>query len=219
MYEQGFKASSTGLMYGMPSEPCVVVILGVAGDLARTTLVPSLYALGCQRLLPEPFALLGVARRAWDNDIFRDAIRTYAQEKKGFRDETWRQFAQRLSFVRGDLDAPPIKDYVRLRERLKAVQAEHHIPDNVLFHFSVPPQLYGEIAHKLAAASLLKSDSGGWRTSHYRKVLWPRCGVGTGARPSTAQGGQRRTNLPCGSLPGERDGPAHAGLPLCQSGL
>jgi glucose-6-phosphate 1-dehydrogenase len=163
MHEQGFKTSSTGLVHGIPPEPCVVVILGVAGDLARTTLVPSLYALGCQRLLPEPFALLGVARRAWDNDTFRDAIRTYAQEKKGFSDQTWRQFATRLSFVRGDLDAPPTEDYARLRERLKAVQAEHHLPDNVLFHFSVPPQLYGEIAHKLAAASLLKSDSGGWR--------------------------------------------------------
>jgi glucose-6-phosphate 1-dehydrogenase len=163
MHEQGFKASSTGLVHGMPPEPCVVVILGVAGDLARTTLVPSLYALGCQRLLPEPFALLGVARRAWNDDTFRDAIRTYAQEKKGFSEETWRQFATRLSFVHGDLDAPPTEDYARLREHLKAVQAEHHIPDNVLFHFSVPPQLYGEIAHKLAAASLLKSDNSGWR--------------------------------------------------------
>ena len=162
MHEQGFKASCVGLVHGTPPEPCVV-ILGVAGDLARTTLVPSLYALGCQRLLPEPFALLGVARRAWDDDTFRDAIRTYAQEKKGFSDETWQQFAQSLSFVRGALDAPPVEDYARLRESLKAVQAEHHMPDNVLFHFSVPPQLYREIAHKLAAASLLESDSDGWR--------------------------------------------------------
>lgn len=90
MHEQGFKASCVGLVHGTLPEPCVV-ILGVAGDLARTTLVPSLYALGCQRLLPEPFALLGVARRAWDDDTFRDAIRTYAREKKGFSDETWRQ--------------------------------------------------------------------------------------------------------------------------------
>ena len=125
MHEQGFKTSSTGLVHGMPPEPCVVVILGVAGDLARTTLVPSLYALGCQRLLPEPFALLGMARRAWDHDTFRAAIRTYAQEKKGFSDETWRQFAQRLHFVRGDLDAPPTEDYARLRACLKAVQAEY----------------------------------------------------------------------------------------------
>jgi glucose-6-phosphate dehydrogenase-like protein len=101
MHEQGFKASCTGLVPGMPPEPCVVVILGVAGGL-----VPLFCARG--------------------------------------------------------LDAPPAEDYATLRQRLQAVQAAHQIPDNVLWHFSVPP-LYGDIAHKLAAAALLKSDSGGWR--------------------------------------------------------
>ena len=219
MHEQGFKTSSTGLVHGMPPEPCVVVILGVAGDLARTTLVPSLYALGCQRLLPEPFALLGVARRAWDNDTFRDTIRTYAQEKKGFSDETWRQFARRLSFVRGDLDAPPTEDYATLRARLKAVQAEHHIPDNVLFHFSVPPQLYGDIAHKLSAASLLKSDSGGWRRLIIEKPF------GRDAASARALDGQlfkvvnEEQIYRVDHYLGERDGPEHASLPLCQPGL
>jgi hypothetical protein len=163
MHEQGFKTSCTGLIRGMPPEPCVLVILGGAGDLARTTLVPLLYALGRQRLLPEPFALIGVARRDWNHDTFRDEIRTYVQEKKGFSDETWGQLAKSLYFMHGDLNAPPDEDYARLRACLKTVQAEAHIPDNVLFHFSVPPQFYGDIAHKLAAASLLKSDSGGWR--------------------------------------------------------
>ena len=55
------------------------------------------------------------------------------RRKKAFSDETWQQFAQSLSFVRGALDAPPVEDYARLRESLKAVQAEHHMPDNVLF--------------------------------------------------------------------------------------
>jgi glucose-6-phosphate 1-dehydrogenase len=83
------------------------MILGMVGDLARTTLVPSLYALGCQRLLPEPFALLGVACKTWDNSTFRKATRTYAQEKIGFGDATWQRFAKGLSFVRGGFDAPP----------------------------------------------------------------------------------------------------------------
>jgi glucose-6-phosphate 1-dehydrogenase len=42
------------------------------------------------------------------------------------------------------------------------VRTERHLPDNVLFHFSTPPSLYSEIAHKLAAASLLASADG-WR--------------------------------------------------------
>ena len=160
MHEQGFKASCTGLVPGMPPEPCVVVILGVAGDLARTTLVPSLYALGRQHLLPKPFALLGVARRDWDNDTFRGEIRSMPRRKKALVRRPGGSLP--TASVRGDLDAPPAEDYATLRQRLQAVQAAHQIPDNVLWHFSVPP-LYGDIAHKLAAAALLKSDSGGWR--------------------------------------------------------
>jgi glucose-6-phosphate 1-dehydrogenase len=90
MHEQGFKASCTGLVPGMPPEPCVVVILGVAGDLARTTLVPSLYALGRQHLLPEPFALLGVARRDWDNDTFRDEIPGCMPRRKKVLGGVWK---------------------------------------------------------------------------------------------------------------------------------
>ena len=49
-----------------------------------------------------------------------------------------------------------------LREKIIKIQAERHIPDNILFHLSTPPSFYGEIAQKLADASLLHSDHG-WR--------------------------------------------------------
>jgi glucose-6-phosphate 1-dehydrogenase len=51
MSEQGFKVDCSGMAPSTPPAPCVVVIFGVAGDLGRTTLVPSLYALACQKLL------------------------------------------------------------------------------------------------------------------------------------------------------------------------
>lgn len=63
------------------------------------------------------------------------------------------------------------QSYTRLCARLKVVQAEHHIPDNILFHFSVPPPLYGETVHKLATASLLKSDSASWRRLSIEKLF------------------------------------------------
>jgi glucose-6-phosphate 1-dehydrogenase len=138
----------------------VVVIFGVAGDLGRTTLIPSLYALGRQGLLPEPFAVLGVARREWNNDMFREEMRTFAQDKKGFTEQTWHQFARCLHYVQGNFLAA--QTYATLRERLKAIQAKHHMPEHVLFHLSVPPHLYGQVAHQLAAASLLQSHNG-WR--------------------------------------------------------
>ena len=158
--ENGLKVNCMGMAHGTPPEPCVVVIFGVAGDLGRTTIVPSLYALGRQGLLPEPFAVLGVARREWDNDTFRAHMLTFAQDRKDFTEQSWQQFARCLYYVQGDFSAA--QTYAALREHLKAVQAEHHLPDTVLFHLSVPPQLYGDIAHQLAAASLLQSHNG-WR--------------------------------------------------------
>ena len=98
MSEQGFQVDCSGMAHSTPPAPCVVVIFGVAGDLGRTTLVPSLYALACQKLLPEPCAILGVARRDWDDETFRDEMRQWAQDSKGFSDVTWQQFAPCLYF-------------------------------------------------------------------------------------------------------------------------
>ena len=160
MSEQGFQVDCSGMAHSTPPDPCVVVIFGVAGDLGRTTLVPSLYALACQKLLPEPCAILGVARRDWDDETFRDEMRQWAQASKDFSDQTWRQFAPCLYFVGGDFDASAT--YTTLRQRLSEIQAAQHIADNVLFHLAVPPSFYGVIAQQLTTASLFQSQHG-WR--------------------------------------------------------
>ena len=162
MSEQGFQVDCSGMAHSTPPDPCAVVIFGVAGDLGRTTLVPSLYALACQKLLPEPCAILGVARRDWDDATFRDEMQQWAQDSKGFSDVTWQQFAPCLYFVGGDFDASSPETYTVLRQRLSQLQAARHIADNVLFHLAVSPSLYGVIAQQLAAASLLQSQHG-WR--------------------------------------------------------
>ena len=76
------EVTCTGMAKGAPPDPCVVVIFGASGDLAQHTLIPSLYALGCQGLLPEPFAIIGFARREWDDEAFRDASARYRQAQK-----------------------------------------------------------------------------------------------------------------------------------------
>ncbi len=162
MYEQGLEVNCTGMAHGTPPDPCVIVICGVAGDLSRTTLIPSLYALACQKLLPEPCAILGMGRRAWNDDTLRQEMQPFVQDRKDFSHEAWQQFAKRLHFVSGDFSAPASEAYATLRAQITQVQQADHIPDNVLFHLSVPPHLYGEIVHKLGTASLLQSQ-GGWR--------------------------------------------------------
>jgi glucose-6-phosphate 1-dehydrogenase len=157
-----FAITCTGLAKGTPPAPCVIVIFGVAGDLASRTLIPSLYALGCQGLLPEPFAIIGFARRDWDDQVFRQNMLEHVKQQGGFRADAWERFAEGLSYVQGDLSASVSEGYRSLHEKLGKVRTERHLPGNILFHFSTPPMLYGEIGRKLAAASLLASDDG-WR--------------------------------------------------------
>src|ERR1700727_1885351 len=50
--------------------PCVLVMFGVTGDLARKKLMPALYDLANRGLLPPGFSLVGFARRGWEHGGF-----------------------------------------------------------------------------------------------------------------------------------------------------
>jgi glucose-6-phosphate 1-dehydrogenase len=156
----GLQVTCTGMTQGTPPDPCLAVIFGASGDLAQNTLIPSLYALACQRLLPDPFAIIGVARREWDDEPFRDALRDIVKNKTAFHEDVWEKFGRELYYVSGDLRSS--EGYAALREKISKVRAEQRLPDNILYHCSTPPSLYGEIAERLAAAALLKRDHG-WR--------------------------------------------------------
>jgi glucose-6-phosphate 1-dehydrogenase len=56
------QVTCTAMAKGASPDPCMMIIFGAAGDLARHTLIPSLYALGCQGLLPESFMIVGFSR-------------------------------------------------------------------------------------------------------------------------------------------------------------
>jgi glucose-6-phosphate 1-dehydrogenase len=157
-----FEVTCTGIAKGTPPDPCTVVIFGASGDLARNALIPSLYGLSGQGLLPEPFAIVGFARRAWDDETFRHEMREIVKNKAGFHADVWEPFARGLSYVRGDVGSSPSDAYAALRAKIDAVRAEKHLPSNLLFHCATPPRLYGEIVQKLGAASLLVGDDG-WR--------------------------------------------------------
>ncbi len=51
-----------GLSLRRTPDPCTLVIFGASGDLAHKKIMPALYALAVRRLLPERYAIVGVAR-------------------------------------------------------------------------------------------------------------------------------------------------------------
>src|SRR5258705_7381309 len=70
-------------------EPATMVIFGATGDLTHRKLVPALYNLQRERLLPPGFNVIGFARRDWSDDFFRNSLLKDARQhsRSGVEDE------------------------------------------------------------------------------------------------------------------------------------
>ena len=80
--------------------PCAMVIFGVTGDLARKKVVPAIYDLANRGLLPPDFALVGFARRDWDDAAFADEVLQLVKEhsRTPFRQAIWDRLADGMPF-------------------------------------------------------------------------------------------------------------------------
>ncbi len=142
----------------MPPPP-TIVILGASGDLTRRKLVPALYNLYRKQRLPDTFRVVGFARREYDHDQFRSLMLEAIQEfAPGAVDEsTWREFASRLWYVRGDLDNRD--DFVRLDAFLKEGEADG---GDRLYYLSIAPRYYARVVELFGAAGMAREPNG-WR--------------------------------------------------------
>src|SRR5438046_2789391 len=90
-----------GLQLHRNPEPCVFVIFGASGDLTQRKLIPAIYSLAYRRLLPEKFAVLGVARTPGSDDDFRtqmqQAVKNHARDE--FREDIWDPLAAGMRYV------------------------------------------------------------------------------------------------------------------------
>ena len=107
-------------------EPCALVVFGITGDLARKKLLPAVYDLANRGLLPTNFALLGFARRDWEDQDFAELSRDSARQhaRTPWREEVWERLSGNVHFVQGSFDDDAAFDQLAsaLRE-LEAAQA------------------------------------------------------------------------------------------------
>src|SRR5215210_2056712 len=90
-----------GLRLERTAEPCTVIIFGATGDLTKRKLVPALYRLVQERLVPGEFAIVGAARTEMSHDDFRTNMKKAVQqfsEAKHVDEDVWASFAQGLYY-------------------------------------------------------------------------------------------------------------------------
>lgn len=135
--------------------PCALALFGATGDLTRRKIVPALFSLATQKLLPKGFALVAFARRDKNDENFRGELRAATKEfapKLPADGPDWDEFAKNIFYVRSELDDPA--GYQRLKERLDALDKERDLHGNRLFYLATPPDNFSQIIHHLGEAGL-----------------------------------------------------------------
>ncbi len=135
-------------------DPCVMVIFGVTGDLTARKLMPSLWDLAIGHPLPEGFSIVGVSRRPWSDDDFREEMR--AAVVRGARtpvtDEAWKLFSQGLFYVQGDFAES--QTYTDLAARLETIDTERRTQGNRLFYLATSPTYFPDIIENLGSSGI-----------------------------------------------------------------
>ena len=147
-----------------PEQPCTFVIFGASGDLTSRKLIPALYNLSCQDLLPPGFAIVGFAITPLDDESFRSQMRQWVKDSPevlAFRQKLWDDFAPMLHYVTGDFDNP--EGYQKLNERLREMDQEHGCGGNRLFYLATSPTFYAPIVANLDKHDLAgRETASGW---------------------------------------------------------
>jgi glucose-6-phosphate 1-dehydrogenase len=137
-------------------EPASMVIFGASGDLTRRKLLPALYSLLAQGLLPPGLSVTGFARREISDDTFREQMRAAcagARPDGSLDPRLWSSFASGLSYVAGEFGDPAA--YERLARRLAELDRARSIPGNRIFYLATPPDAFPVILERLGASGLL----------------------------------------------------------------
>jgi glucose-6-phosphate 1-dehydrogenase len=137
-----------------PVEPCTLVIFGGSGDLARRRLIPALYNLTLDGLLPGNFAVLGLGRKSLTDETFRSTLRegVRAHSRQPLDEEAWNTFARRLFYLSGGNDDP--QTYAALKARAEQIERQFELPGNRIFYLSIPPSSFTAVCQGLEQAGL-----------------------------------------------------------------
>ncbi len=133
------------------TENQILIIFGASGDLTKRKLIPALYELFKQNLLPEKFAVLGASRSPLTDNDFRTKVEEFLP-----KEESVDSFKKMLFYQ--PVLTNTAKDLIPLKNRLKQISTDLQIEENYIFYLSTPPSLYEVIPKLLSENGLSKSN-------------------------------------------------------------
>lgn len=135
----------------------ILVIFGASGDLTKRKLIPAVFELQQQKLLPEKFAILGVSRTEMTDEAFRTRMTEFLPKDKK-HEKALKTFTDKLFYQ--SISTSDTYEYPILRDRLLTMVKEMDMPENFIFYLSTPPKLYEIIPQGLSSVGLNDASAG-----------------------------------------------------------
>src|SRR5947207_2717869 len=138
-----------GLQLRRTPDPCAVVIFGASGDLTKKKLFPALYSLAFRRLLPDKFAIVGVARTEETDEEFKARMKEAVQEhgRDEFREDVWEMLTDGLRYISMDFADERGED--ELAQTLSELDDERGTNGNRVYHLAIPPSVFPTVVDAL----------------------------------------------------------------------
>ncbi|MFX3625562.1 MAG: glucose-6-phosphate dehydrogenase [Ectobacillus sp.] len=136
---------------------CTIVIFGATGDLAKRKLFPSIYSLYKKGMLAKNFAVVGVARREWSDEVFRENVAASIPHLKRKGDDL-EEFLTHFRYLA--FDVTNTASYQDLNKLLNELEQQFSIPGNRMFYMAMAPEFFGTIASHLKSEGV--TNETGW---------------------------------------------------------
>ncbi|TLX75999.1 glucose-6-phosphate dehydrogenase [Labilibacter sediminis] len=141
----------------------ILVIFGASGDLTYRKLIPAVFDLFNQNVLPEKFAILGLGRTQLSNDAFRkkmeEGIDKFALNNEGnSKNNQKKEFLKKLNYY--GFNTKEESEYAGFKDHLLKLNAEVGTENNFIFYLATPPSMYTIIPCHLAKHGLSNEDDG-----------------------------------------------------------
>src|SRR5260221_7879793 len=152
---------SEGLQEYRVIDPTLMVIFGATGDLATRKLLPAIYNLAAQRILPAGFAVVGVARDDRADTAFRklagDTIRQHSRTQP-VNESVLKWLLDGMRYQQ--LDFNDLAGFKKLDHFLDEVAAERQTGGNRIYYCATPPPTFPLIVRNLGAAGMARAPRG-----------------------------------------------------------
>ncbi|AIS52253.1 glucose-6-phosphate 1-dehydrogenase Zwf [Thermoanaerobacter kivui] len=137
----------------------IMVIFGGRGDLTHRKLMPALYNLKYQKILPENFAVVSIGRRDKTEEQYRNEVLESVKNYSRFNidEKIWQDLSKGIYYKKFDFTDG--KGYIELSSFLEEIDKKYNAKGNRVYYLAVAPEYFGIIVEKLNRYGMVKNET------------------------------------------------------------